>query len=414
MSRLGSMVVRIALENLAGYKADLDEAAKTATRAADVVVTAMKAVAGSYAAIKLFGYASDAALLNARYETLGVSMKVVGQNAGYTGIQMEAAAQGMQKMGISMVESRQQAMRMVQAHIDLADSQKLARIAQDAAVIGNMNSSEAFANMIHGIQTGQTDVLRTIGLNVNMEQSYKVMAATLGKNADALTQNEKTQAVLNAVMKAGEGIAGTYAASMGTAGKQLQSMKRYTEDLQVKVGEVFNEALTVGVMAFTDELKDANKEMSALSSNGDLNAWGAGVANVFALAVDGALGAVSTLQTVGASTIWLGKTVSDAVAGMKNPFSHESEQSTTNAAYTKMVGDIWKNSDKMRNALEARRAVVQEQAEKDARVAATIAGDRLGRFDLHKYADTPAAAKAAGGISEATKGLQLYNKLEAT
>ncbi len=259
----------------------IDKSAASTNSTLGNLTDTVKAAAAAFGAYKLYEYAKDAALLNARYETLGVSMTVVGKNAGYTSSQMDAAAQGMQKMGISMVESREQAMRLVQAHIDLADSQKLARIAQDAAVIGNMNSSEAFAAMIHGIQTGQPEVLRTIGLNVSMEQSYKVLASQLNIHADQLTQNQRTQAILNSVIAAGADIAGTYEAAMDTAGKQLNSMKRYTEDLKVSQGEVFNEVLTVGVMAYTAHLKESNAELRAMAANGELKAWGVELPGVF-------------------------------------------------------------------------------------------------------------------------------------
>ena len=65
-------------------------------------------------------------------------LKVVGRNAGYTAQQMEDNAKSLQKLGISMIESRQSTVRAVQANIQLADTLKLARIAQDAAVIGNI------------------------------------------------------------------------------------------------------------------------------------------------------------------------------------------------------------------------------------------------------------------------------------
>lgn len=279
-----SLQVRTAqleLDKLAQQGAKAETATKSLTTATDLLAKAAQMAAGAFALYKLVDYAKDAAILNARYETLGISMTIVGANAGYTASQMEASAVAMQHTGISMVESRQQAMRLVQAHIDLSKSTELARIAQDAAVIGNMNSSEAFAHMIHGIQTMQPEVLRTIGLNVSMEQSYKNIAAELHKNVNQLTQNEKMQGVLNSVMKAGADIAGTYEAAMGTAGKQLKSMERYLEDLKVRQGEVFNEVLTVAVMAFTEHLKDSNKELDEMAKNGELKAWGQDIAKMF-------------------------------------------------------------------------------------------------------------------------------------
>ena len=317
-----------------------------------------QSLAGIWALDKAYEAVKNVALLNARYETLGVSMTVVGKNAGYTADQMEAAAKGMQATGISMLESRQQAMRLVQAHIDLADSQKLARIAQDAAVIGNMNSSEAFAHMVHGIQTGQTEVLRTIGLNVSMEQSYRAMAATLGKHADDLTQNERTQAVLNAVLREGAAIAGTYEAAMDTAGKQIKSMERYTEDLKVVQGEVFSEALTVGVMAFTDHLKDANRETKALAAAGELKKWGEDVSDVMAFAADSVMSLIAAYKLLQA---YLGQKL--AMAGAT--FDPQ-QQAAIQQAYDEDVDKILASTTKFRDALEQRRAARKEHDDKTA------------------------------------------------
>ena len=259
-------------------------------------------VAAVFVGWKVAELIKESALLAARYETLGVSMQVVGNNAGYTSAQMEAAAVGMQNMGISMIESRQQAMRLVQANINLADSSKLARIAQDAAVIGNMNSSQAFATMIHGIQTGQTDVLRTIGLNISMEQSYKEYAVTLGKSANALTQAEKMQAVLNAVMREGKGIAGIYEAAMGTAAKQINSLERYHENLKVVMGSTFTEALAAAVGAYTGELKGLSEAAQELKIKGDLQLFARGSAVAIA-AMGDAVRDVSNTVIIAAGSI---------------------------------------------------------------------------------------------------------------
>ena len=272
-------------------------------------------MAASFAAFKAMQYAQEAASLYARYETLGVVMRTVGNNAGYTGSQMESAAKSLQKIGISMVESRQQVVRLVQAHIDLASASKLARIAQDAAVIGNVNSSDSFARLVHGIQSGQTEVLRTIGINISMENSYKTLAQQLGITTGQLTQAQKTQAVLNAVMKEGEGIAGTYEAAMGTAGKQLLSMQRYTENLKLQIGETFNEALIIAVMAATDGLKGLNQEAQDLAVTGQFREWGRNSILAFAVVGDAVMVLVSLIKELYQEIVFFGQAASLVMKG---------------------------------------------------------------------------------------------------
>jgi hypothetical protein len=266
---------------------DSAAASSSAASAAQSLRGVVAGLAAAYASFKIGEHIKEVTLLNARYETLGVVMDVVGRNVGLLPSQMEATAKALQDTGISMLESRQQATRLIQAHIDLSNATKLARIAQDAAVIGNMNSSEAFATLIHGIQTYQTDVLRTIGINVNMDQAFKIMADTLHKHQDQLTQNERVQAVLNAVMKAGADIAGTYEAAMGTAGKQMKSLERFTEDLKVKQGEVFSQAFSALIVAYTAHVKEANDQMNQMASSDAINRWGNNIASVLKAVING-------------------------------------------------------------------------------------------------------------------------------
>lgn len=250
------------LNKLTGDSKKTETATEGVTKSFSKLQAVVVALASSYALLKMAQYIKDTALLAARYETLGVVMRVVGNNAGYTGEQMDKFARGLQKSGIAMIESRNTLARMIQAQIDLTSSQKLARIAQDAAVIGNLNSSEAFEHMIYGLQTGMPRILRTIGLNVNFQKSLKKSADTLGIKKDALNEAQIMQARVNAVMKAGVLIEGTYEAAMGTAGKKLTSFIRYVEDFKVKMGEAFGPATVMLVDAATEAMKDMQEQIS--------------------------------------------------------------------------------------------------------------------------------------------------------
>ena len=261
------------LDSLTGKSRGTEKATAGVTKGFSKLKVAVIALATSYAALKIARYIKDATLLAARYETLGVVMRVVGNNAGYTGAQMEEFAQGLQKAGIAMVESRNTLARMIQAQIDLTSATDLGRIAQDAAVIGNINSSEAFERLIYGIQTGMPRILRTIGLNVQFQQGYKALAIQLDKNVDQLSEVEIMQARVNTIRKAGIMIEGTYEAAMTTAMKQLLSLKRHLDNLKVLFGALFTPALAEIVEVITGNLVDLNGELSGDSLQA-MQDWG--------------------------------------------------------------------------------------------------------------------------------------------
>jgi hypothetical protein len=252
------------------------------TNTASGAVSAVKGLVGAWAGWHVVkSIIVESAQLNARFETMGVVLNVVGRNAGYSATQMAGYEQSLRKTGIAMIEARETLTRMSQAQLDLSKTSALARVAQDAAVVGGINSSAAFERMVQGIRSGEVEILRTIGINVSFQQSYEKTAKELGKNVTALTEAEKSQSRMNAVLEEGAKLSGVYEAAMGTAGKQMQSMKRYTDDLKVKFGEVFNESLTVGIFALSDAFKSAGREMDALAADKEIFRWGESLTDTF-------------------------------------------------------------------------------------------------------------------------------------
>lgn len=261
------------LDELEGKSRKVETATQSVSSAFDKLKGVVMAVAASYAAMKLVDYIKDATLMAARYETLGVVMKVVGNNAGYSATQMEAFAKGLEKTGISMVEARNTLIRMTQAQLDLTKSSELARVAQDAAVIGNVNSSEAFQRLVYGIQSAQTEVLRTIGINVNFENSYKKVAAETKRTTASFSEAEKAQIRMQAVMESGIMISGAYEASMQTAGKQMNSLQRHIDNMKTSLGLAFTPALAEIIETITGAVADLNGELSGASKEA-IKDWG--------------------------------------------------------------------------------------------------------------------------------------------
>jgi hypothetical protein len=222
-----------------------------------------------YVSFRVFDEVKEAAMLAARVETLGVVLDVVGKNAGYASYELSSYTEHVKKMGITTQEAEVNLTRMMQAHMDLSKSTDLARIAQDAAVIANTNSSQAFERLVLGIQRGQVEILRTLGINVMFDESYTKLAATLKKTTAELSEDEKVQARVNAVIEKGKDIAGSYENAMGTTGKQINSLARYIEEAKRLFGEMFNPALGVIVRALTVELERITKKFEEMKGTSD-------------------------------------------------------------------------------------------------------------------------------------------------
>ena len=214
-----------------------------------------------------------------RTEVLDVAMKSVARASGYATQALQEHRKAVMDMGIAEQEASQILTRFMQAQLDTADAAKLARVAQDAAVIAGMDSSQAAEQMTEAIAKQRPILLSAFGMTKNMNEIYKDHAKTLGKTAKQLTTAEKKQAMLNHILKEGEKIAGTYEASMGVVGKQISSLPRYWHTLQNAIATPLAlPGLGVAVEGITNALKSATSWAEA--NKVTLQRWGQSIATV--------------------------------------------------------------------------------------------------------------------------------------
>ncbi|NDH69475.1 MAG: hypothetical protein EBY22_16590, partial [Gammaproteobacteria bacterium] len=153
-------------------------------------------------------------------------------------------------------------------NIDLTKAAELAKTAQDLSVASNMSAEQALQSVTFAVTTGNTRVLRQIGITTGATDAYDAYARSIGKAAKDLTMAERRQAVVNLVMKEGTKAAGAYALALESPAKLITLFGDLHNDLMVTMGGVL-------VKGFGPIIKSAFKFektlINAIGSGGKLN-----------------------------------------------------------------------------------------------------------------------------------------------
>lgn len=220
----------------------------------------------------------DLAETAARTETLGVTLGVVGRTAGYSKDQLAAYEKELVKLGITSQVARDSLTKLIQSGIELSavnergvtTAARLARSAQDLAVVTGENSSDTLQRLITNISQMDTVGLRYQGIVVNTEAAQAKFAQSIGKSVEQLTQQQKVQAFLNETLIQADKLQGAYAESMDTAGKKAASLTRYQQELANALGEKLLPAYGALVDVTTDFLKNTTKIATETDKTGEL------------------------------------------------------------------------------------------------------------------------------------------------
>lgn len=229
------------------------------------------ALVGAVGLMKL----KELADVGAKVQVTGTVLRVVANNAGISGTEINKLDKEIQGLGITAVDSGKSLTQFIQAGLgglrneSLGKAKELARAAQDLAVVSGENSSETFSRLITNIQQMDTMGLRFMGITVSMEKAQDKFATSIGKTAAELTEAEKKQAFMNATLVEAAKLTGTYEAAMNDAAKQLSSLPRLQDELKTQVAEVLQPAYSALIVTFSDFLKEAKKMAQAWKEAGD-------------------------------------------------------------------------------------------------------------------------------------------------
>ena len=169
---------------------------------------------------------------------LQTTLHVVAGNAGIMATEIDKVDKAVQRMGITASSSRQSLVQMLQAKLDISWAPKLARAAQDLAVISGMNSSATFQRLLLNIQQMDALGLRWMGIMVSREQAEQRWADANNRTVKSMSRREQQEAFMIETHRKLLDLEGAYVASMDDVGKQLLSLERLTETLKQTLGDV--------------------------------------------------------------------------------------------------------------------------------------------------------------------------------
>jgi len=219
-------------------------------------------------AANLRNLGKEAVMGAARIDQMNLVLNKLGTQVGYTSDEVEKMTAAIVANGIETSVAQRTVQNFLQYNLDLAQASNLARVAQDAAVMSNSNSSETLDRLIYGISTQNSMLLRNAGVQVMAGQAIEKYAQSNHIAASAMTSSQRTQAVLNGVLAEGAKMNGAYEESMKNPLKVLGSMKRVQTQVANNLGKTMFPAFQVmvlkGLMPFWKWLAKSTEEGTRL------------------------------------------------------------------------------------------------------------------------------------------------------
>ena len=198
-------------------------------------LTAIGVVSGAaIAGIIAFGVKSFKAA--AEVERLDLALEAVGASSGKGYEALKETSDSMRRLGIQAAVAQQTTLKFAQSNIDLSKATALAQTAQDLSVASNTSAEQALQSVTFAVTTGNTRVLRQIGITTGASDAYERYARSIGKASKDLTMQERRQAVVNLVLKEGTKAAGAYALALESPAKLITLFGDLHNELQIAMG----------------------------------------------------------------------------------------------------------------------------------------------------------------------------------
>lgn len=201
---------------------------------------AAKFAAGAFAAMKAAQAAVDFVKLGASAERQAQALDNLARAAGSSGDAITEAIQGASDFTIDRMTAMSAANKAML--LDVAKSpEEFERLTTTAVALGRamgQDAAKSIDDFVVAAGRQSKQIADNLGLIVDAGSAYEVYAAKLGKTADALTDAEKKQAFLNAMLESGEEKLLALGASEEDAAAKIEKLGAAWSDAKVGLAEM--------------------------------------------------------------------------------------------------------------------------------------------------------------------------------
>jgi len=162
----------------------------------------------AYAVLASNIFAIGAAFLalknNAQIEQLTQGLTQLGKASGLAMGQLSAGLREATGSAISLEESMRSVALITSAGLDPSAITRFGKVAKDASIALGRDLGDSMNRLTRGITKLEPELLDELGIMVRLDEATENYASQLGKSASSLTNFEKRQGFMNAVLAEGE------------------------------------------------------------------------------------------------------------------------------------------------------------------------------------------------------------------
>lgn len=226
------------------------------------------ALAGGAAGLVALGSAAigtgfELSRLAATATDIETSFNTMAKSAGESGDAMlaglrESSRGAIADMDLMLAANRAMLLGVADSTQELTDLMDVARARSQAM---GTTTTEAFSDLVTGLGRGSVQILDNLGIMLDAEQVNQAYAQSIGKTAEALTDQEKKQALVNAVIRESASLVRANEAAGDDAASNFERMDAAITNAKVAMGELFSPAMIVVANALADAATDMTDAM---------------------------------------------------------------------------------------------------------------------------------------------------------